>query len=85
MKSEKEKSKEGVLYDANNDRQLLSKQSYCKDLCFECNNLLPLCREDRHRRQQRYGADSVVMHDIPDNVVAAGNSCRVLKGIPQNG
>lgn len=27
------------------------------------------------------GAGSVVTHDVPDNVVAAGNPCRVLRGI----
>lgn len=27
------------------------------------------------------GAGSVVVHDIPDNYVAAGNPCRVIKTI----
>lgn len=31
------------------------------------------------------GAGSVVVHDIPDNVVAVGNPCRVIKKIPLHG
>lgn len=41
MKTEKEKSKTGELYDANYDDELIAERSYSKDLCFEYNNLAP--------------------------------------------
>ena len=31
------------------------------------------------------GAGSVVTHDIPDNCVAAGNPCRILRYIDEHG
>ncbi|MDR0348987.1 MAG: sugar O-acetyltransferase [Tannerella sp.] len=48
MKSEKEKAKEGKLYDAN-DRQLLTERNLCKELCFEYNRLRPSQMEKRNQ------------------------------------
>lgn len=39
--TEKEKMQKGVLYDANNDRELLLERLKCKDLCHELNQLRP--------------------------------------------
>ena len=41
MKSEKEKSKEGKLYDANYDAELLAERDLCKEKCYDLNNLKP--------------------------------------------
>ena len=41
MKSEKEKSKEGKLYDANYDAELLAERDLCKEKCYDLNNLRP--------------------------------------------
>lgn len=45
MKTEKEKMLEGVLYDANNDRELIADRLRCKELCREY-NMLPPARTD---------------------------------------
>lgn len=47
MKSEKEKARDGELYDANYDPQLIAERDVCKDLCFEYNNIHPSKKEDR--------------------------------------
>lgn len=47
MKSEKEKSHSGEMYDANNDPELLYERSTCKDLCFEYNGLAPWRKKER--------------------------------------
>ena len=39
--TEKEKAKNGELYDANYDKELVAERQTCKDLCFEYNNTLP--------------------------------------------
>lgn len=36
--TEKEKMLAGILYDANNDKNLLKERMICKDICFEYNN-----------------------------------------------
>lgn len=41
MKTEKEKMLEGVLYDANNDRELIAERLRCKEYCHEYNLLSP--------------------------------------------
>ena len=41
MTSEKEKCGMGILYDANNDAELIAERQACKDLCYEYNRLLP--------------------------------------------
>ncbi len=53
MKTEKEKMLEGVLYDANSDRELIADRLRCKELCREYNMMPPArtdLREDLLRR-----------------------------------
>lgn len=40
--TEKEKSRLGLLYDANYDEELLAERRRCKELCFQFNQLSPL-------------------------------------------
>ena len=37
--TEKEKMLAGILYDANNDKNLFKERMLCKDICFEYNNV----------------------------------------------
>ncbi|MGI6254577.1 MAG: sugar O-acetyltransferase [Acutalibacter sp.] len=39
--TEQEKMKQGLLYDANHDTELLKKRERCKDLCYEFNQMKP--------------------------------------------
>lgn len=39
--TEKEKMLAGMLYDANNDKNLIKERLLCKDICYEYNNLKP--------------------------------------------
>ena len=39
--TEQEKMQQGLLYDANNDPDLIAQRIRCKDLCFELNQLKP--------------------------------------------
>lgn len=48
MSSEKEKCKNGELYDANHDAQLLEERLACKEMCHEYNNIHP---SDEKRRE----------------------------------
>ena len=41
MTGEKEKCRQGRLYDANNDAELIAERQACKLLCHEYNHLLP--------------------------------------------
>lgn len=41
MESEKEKCRQGKLYDANYDKELIAERQVCKDICHEYNHLLP--------------------------------------------
>lgn len=41
MESEKEKCRQGKLYDANYDKELIAERQICKDICHEYNHLLP--------------------------------------------
>lgn len=53
MESEKEKMQKGVLYDANNDAELIAERQRCKEICHAYNLLSPLLtqqREDMIRR-----------------------------------
>ena len=40
--TEKEKARQGLLYDANYDEELLAERRSCKELCFQFNQLSPL-------------------------------------------
>ena len=41
MKTEKEKAREGILYDANNDAELLAERQAAADMTYELNRLRP--------------------------------------------
>jgi galactoside O-acetyltransferase len=45
--TEKEKSQQGLLYDANNDKQLLAERAQCKIACHRYNHLSPCDREEK--------------------------------------
>lgn len=45
--TEKEKCQEGLLYDANYDKNLEMERSRCKDLCHTFNSILPSQQEKR--------------------------------------
>ena len=49
MISEKEKCRQGELYDANNDAELIAEREACKLLCHEYNQLLP--SDTKHRKE----------------------------------
>lgn len=49
MVSEKEKCRNGELYDANYDTELIAERQVCKDLCYEYNTILP---SDSVRRRE---------------------------------
>lgn len=40
--TEKEKARQGLLYDANYDEELLAERRRCKELCFQFNQFSPL-------------------------------------------
>ena len=132
MQSEKEKCRLGLLYDANNDPELIAERLAIKQKCHVYNHLSPLLTDERtatlreilgttgesfiieqpfycdygyniHIGENFFanfnlvildeapvtfgdnttiGAGSVVTRDIPSNVVAAGNPCRVLHPLP---
>lgn len=45
--TEGEKMRRGLLYDANNDPELLAERARCKDLCFAYNQLPPSRTEEQ--------------------------------------
>ncbi|MGI6109001.1 MAG: sugar O-acetyltransferase [Eubacteriaceae bacterium] len=45
--TEKEKMDAGMIYDANYDKDLENQRLYCKDLCFDFNEMRPSRREER--------------------------------------
>jgi galactoside O-acetyltransferase len=47
MLTEKEKAAQGLLYNANYDKELLDERAYCKALCYEYNQLHPAKTEER--------------------------------------
>ena len=47
--SEKDKMLAGILYDANNDKELIKDRCKAKDICFEYNNLKPSDCENKDR------------------------------------
>lgn len=81
--------RQGLLYDANYDEELLAERRRCKELCFEYNRL-STAREDerralirRLRGQSRHsrgrgGRRQSLPGDSPDcgNGPAAGRGCR---------
>lgn len=57
--NEKEKAKQGLWYDANNDKDLINERLKAKDLCFEYNQCLPSCIDKRN------GILKKLLNDLP--------------------
>ena len=53
MKSEKEKAREGLLYDANYDEELLREREACADMTYELNLLRPSQAAEREALLRR--------------------------------
>ena len=68
--TEKEKMLAGMLYDANNDENLLKER-----LLFLFQLLFGVTIGDN----VVIGAGSVVTKDIPSNKIAYGNPCKIVK------
>ena len=49
MKTEKEKCRDGELYDANYDAELIAERQRCKDICYEYNNMRPSHVDSREK------------------------------------
>ena len=47
--TEKEKMLKQMLYDANNDEDLLKERAIAKDLCFKYNQLIPSDSENQKK------------------------------------
>lgn len=47
--TEKEKARQGMLYDANHDPQLIEERTRCKELCHEYNHIRPSDMAERTR------------------------------------
>jgi len=56
--TEKEKAASGLLYDNNNDPQLVRERNYCKSLCFEHNQLNPLKQTEREELIRKIVAEA---------------------------
>lgn len=131
--TEKEKMQKQMLYDANNDRDLLDERTKAKDLCYQFNQLRPSDEKGQQELMKQLlgktkgafcivapfwcdygynieigenffanhntvildgakvkfgsnvviGGGSVVVKDIPDNSVAVGNPCKVIRAITE--
>lgn len=79
--TEKEKVKNGLLYNPNKDQELITERNSCKDKCYEYNKIQPTKLKARELKIKDIviGAGSVVNKDIPSNSVAVGNPCIVKK------
>lgn len=51
--TEKEKCQQGLWYDANNDKEILTERLHAKDLCFYYNQILPSNTTKRNELLQR--------------------------------
>ncbi len=49
MKTEKDKCRDGELYDANYDAELIAERQRCKDICYEYNNMRPSHVDSREK------------------------------------
>ena len=52
--TEKEKARQGLLYDANYDEELLAERRRCKELCFQFNQLSPWQYNPENNRRFRH-------------------------------
>ncbi len=95
MLSEKEKCRQGMLYDANNDSELIAERQVCKEACYDYNMLRPsdiAGREKAIRRlfgktkekfliEQPFFCDYGYNIEIGENFYANIN-CVILDGAP---
>lgn len=96
--TEKEKARQGLLYDANYDEELLAERRRCKELCFQFNQLSPLKElEQKEIIGKLFGktkenfcvtapfyCDYGYNIEIGDNVFIAPNCCITTAGHPIN-
>jgi len=90
--TQKERMLNGLPYKAWLDG-LSEERMECKELIYEYNNLRPSERERKFELIKEIlgktgdyvviGAGSVVTKDIPDNMIAAGNPCKVIREITE--
>ena len=91
--TEEEKMLAGEIYDANNDKGLIEKRIIAKELCKKYNELHvrdiigkkgvieKLLQKVTIGSNVVIGAGSVVTKDIPQNSLAVGNPCHVIRKI----
>lgn len=86
--TEKEKMLRHVLYDANNDPQLLAERANAKELCYDFNQLRPKQTEEQtaimRRLLGRMGDNCQIVAPFWCDYgyrIAVGNPCRVLRAI----
>ena len=87
---EKDKMHSGELY-LPNDKDIMAEQLLCLEKLYDFNATRPTEYEKREKMLKEMfaeigdnvviGAGSVVTKDIPSNVVAVGNPCRILREI----
>lgn len=90
MKIERQKMLAGALYDPM-DRELVTARVRARDLCQSLNATRDAEPEARRRvlpgarigSRAVIGAGSVVTRNVPEDVFAAGNPCRVIREITQ--
>lgn len=91
--TEGEKMRRGLLYDANNDPELLAERALCKDLCFAYNQLPPSRTEEQEalirrllgRTRERFCVTAPFWCDYGRNIEIGENfytnhNCVILDG-----
>lgn len=91
--TEGEKMRRGLLYDANNDPELLAERARCKDLCFAYNQLPPSRTEEQEalirrllgRTRERFCVTAPFWCDYGRNIEIGENfytnhNCVILDG-----
>ena len=91
--TEQEKAAAGLLYDANNDEEILARRIRCKDLCFRYNQTLPSETEKGHQIMSqilgRISGDYTILApfwcDMGENIEIgenfyANHNCVILDG-----
>jgi hypothetical protein len=81
MSSNFDKLHTGELYDPG-EPEIMDKQNQALDKMFDFNHTRPSAV--KIGKNCWIGAGSVVVKDIPSNVVAVGNPCKVIRKIGEN-
>lgn len=74
--TEKEKCRNGLLYNPNYDPELQREMLQAADLCFRYNNLPPSAVQER---EALLAAGAVVTKDVPARTVVAGVPAKIVK------